>query len=233
MTRDGIQALIAEDVRLRGLKRELDSRAREFEAAQNPAEKRFDPGHDLAHSLRVAIWTIRLGQSRLDPACAIAAALLHDVVNVPKDSPDRSRASELSADYAASILPKLGFAQSEVEEICEAVREHSFSRGGKPTRLLGKCLQDADRLESLGSIGIMRCISTGTLMKAHYFHPSDPWAQKRELDDRKFSVDHFFTKLFKLPELMNTSTGREEADRRVETMKLFLQHLGEELGDPL
>lgn len=225
MTRDGILAIIAEDPRLRELKREVERRM-----AENPFQ---DPGHDLFHFIRVALWTIRLGQGRLDPACAIAAALLHDIVNVPKNSPDRSRASELSAQVAREILPRYGFSTEEIQEIAEAVRDHSFSRGAVPQRQLGKCLQDADRLESLGSIGLMRLISTGCRMGAQYFDPADPWAKKRDLDDLRYSTDHFFTKIFKLPETMNTAAGKKEALHRAQQMRAFLEQLGEELGDPL
>ena len=229
MTRDGILALISEDVRLRGLKREIEMKGRE----SGVADPSYDPSHDMAHSIRVANWTIQLGQGRLDPASVIAAALLHDIVNVPKNSPDRARASELCAEAAAEMLLRHGFTPAETTEICDAIRDHSYSRGVKPAKNLGKCLQDADRLESLGSIGIMRAISTGVLMKTKFFDPNDPWAQRRSLDDQAFSIDHFFCKLFKLPELMNTSAGRLEADRRLEMMKGFLKELGEEIGDPL
>ena len=65
-----------------------------------------DPGHDLAHLLRVAEWALRLGEGQLEPRRTIAAALLHDIVNVPKDSADRSKASEWSAEEARKILSK-------------------------------------------------------------------------------------------------------------------------------
>jgi uncharacterized protein len=93
-------------------------------------------------------------------------------------------------------------------------------------------LQDADRLEALGSIGIMRCISVGTRMNGEYFHSGDPWARNRELNDNRYSIDHFYVKLLKLPESMTTAAGRTEAQRRAETMRIFLERLGEELGEP-
>lgn len=191
-----------------------------------------DPGHDPAHLLRVAEWTLKFGEGKLDEREAIASALLHDIVNVPKNSPDRARASELSADYARECLARHGFSAASIDAVATAIRSHSFSRGERPSTRLGQSLQDADRLEALGAIGIFRLISTGTLMGGQYFDPSDPWARERELDDKKFSVDHFFTKLFKLPALMNTPAGKAEAERRAGVMRELLAQLGQELGVP-
>jgi uncharacterized protein len=188
-----------------------------------------DPGHDLQHALRVAVWTVRLLPDGNDPRVAIAAALLHDLVNIAKDSPERARASELSARAAAPILTEAGFAPEEVEAISSAIVDHSFSAGRVPSTDLGRALQDADRLEALGALGIFRTISTGVKMGAEYFDPGDPWAEHRALDDRSYTVDHFFEKLLDLPELMNTAGGRAEAERRATFLRAFLAELSTEL----
>jgi uncharacterized protein len=192
-----------------------------------------DPAHDTAHCVRVAAWTLRLSERSLDPRLAIAAALLHDIVNVPKDSPERVSASELSARAAGELLPRHGFTDGEVAVITAAIRTHSFSRGEKPTNELGRLLSDADRLEALGAIGLFRTISTGVRMGALYFDADDPWAMERPLDDRKFSIDHFFTKLLRLPQTLCTDAGRAEAARRVAFLHATLEQLAVELGaDP-
>ncbi|MDX2018791.1 MAG: HD domain-containing protein [Deltaproteobacteria bacterium] len=192
-----------------------------------------DPGHDLQHCLRVALWAVRIGGVTVVARNAIAAALLHDVINLPKNAPNRAQASQMSADEARRLLPALGFSQADVEQIADAVRDHSFSRGAIPATPLGKALQDADRLEALGALGLCRTISTGTRMGARYFHADDPWARQRALDDRAFSVDHFFTKLFGLPQTMQTEMGKKEAQRRVAFLRAFLDQLADELGVPL
>ncbi len=191
-----------------------------------------DPGHDVAHCLRVARWAVRLGAGAVDRREAIAAALLHDVVNVPKDSPDRARASELSAAVARELLPRFGFAADAVDRIADAVRDHSYSRGATPETPLGRALQDADRLEALGALGIFRTATCGAKMGARYFHPDDPWARGRPLDDVRFTVDHFFQKLLGLAETMNTAAGRAEAERRTAFLRAFLEQLGHEIGEP-
>jgi len=190
-----------------------------------------DPTHDVAHLLRVAAWTLRLGGGEVDFREAVAAALLHDAVHVPKDSPDRATASERAAAHAAERLTALGFAPGAVARIADAVRDHSFSRGAVPQAALGRALQDADRLEALGAIGLLRTISTGVRMGADWFHPDDPFACGRPLDDRRYSVDHFHAKLLGLPATMRTAAGRAEAERRVALLRAFLDALADELGE--
>jgi uncharacterized protein len=193
---------------------------------------RSDAAHDIGHALRVATWAIRIGGSAVDRRLAIVAALLHDVVNVPKNHPDRSRASERSADVAQTLMRQLGFDGADVALVADAIRDHSFTRGATPVSPLGKALQDADRLEALGVIGTFRCIATGATFGAELFDADDPWAEARPLDDKRYSVDHFFVKLFKLPETFQTEPGRCEAERRVEVMRGLLKQLATEIASP-
>lgn len=217
-----LPARIAADPALAALLAE----ARERDAALDPP----DPTHDVAHLLRVAAWTLRIGGDDVDFREAVAAALLHDAVHVPKNSPDRARASELAAAHAAERLAALGFEPAAVARIADAVRDHSFSRGAVPQAPLGRALQDADRLEALGAIGLLRCVSTGVRMGAGWFHPGDPFARARALDDARWSLDHFEAKLFRLPETMLTAAGRAEAERRVGILRAFATALEAELG---
>ncbi|MBK7584075.1 MAG: HD domain-containing protein [Myxococcales bacterium] len=228
MTQDSASAV---STRFDGL--ELAERELPALLAEVRAELSDDPGHDLHHALRVAAWTLRISAGEVSERVALAAALLHDVVNLPKDSPERALASEMSAARASRVLPRHGFSEAETALVAEAIRDHSFSRGAVPTSPLGRALQDADRLEALGALGLMRCISTGTRMGARYFHAEDVWAEQRPLDDLGYSIDHFFTKLLALPQTMTTELGRREAERRVEFLRTFLEELASELGTPL
>lgn len=190
-----------------------------------------DAAHDAAHLYRVALWTCRLLGDSGQIEEAISAALLHDLVNVPKNHPDRAKASEFSASASRPILEEAGFSPASTDLICEAVRQHSFSRGEKPVTPLAQALQDADRLEAIGAIGIMRCYATGVRLNTAFFHPEDPWGKKRPLDDSAFSLDHFYLKLLRLPDTMNTAAGRAEALERVRPMRAFLESLERELGE--
>jgi uncharacterized protein len=200
--------------------------------AETRARDDGDRSHDSAHALRVALWTLRLGGAAVEPREAIAAALLHDAVNPPKSSPERAQASERSAAIATRRLGELRFDPASITRIAAAIRDHSFSRGAEPADMLGRALQDADRLEALGAIGLLRCIETGVRIGAAWFDPGDPWAVSRPLDDRAYSIDHFFAKLLRLPASMRTEAGRIEAERRAGLLHRFVTALGDEIGVP-
>jgi uncharacterized protein len=208
----------------------------------------IDVGHDFYHTLRVASLAVRiLNDERIRvhgrPASTheiddvIAAALLHDCVPVAKNSPLRKESARLCSEKAREWLQELAWASEEeapssrIEMICGAILDHSYSSGRAPGTLLGQALQDADRLEALGALGLFRTIATGVSMGALLFDPVDPWAERRELDDRRFTIDHFFTKLLKLPETFRTEWARGEANRRAEYLRGFLDQLRHELGD--
>lgn len=200
-----------------------------------------DPAHDWHHSIRVATATVELlrAESRSPTLAAtlereaITAALLHDLVNLPKNSPERSRASLMAAQKARPILVEMGFSATSIDRIAGAIEDHSFSSGRIPRTDLGNALQDADRLEALGSIGLFRLIATGVRLGGVFFDNDDPWAMTRELDDHRFSVDHCFTKLLKLPATFRTQAGKREALKRAKTIVMVLAALGEELGTPV
>jgi len=185
-----------------------------------------DPAHDWAHIGRVAKTAAELSEGQaVDLKCVLAAVYCHDLVNLPKDHPDRRKASTLSAEEARPLLQKAGFMEEEIILISQAVIEHSFSKGLKPSSLAAQIVQDADRLDALGAIGVLRCAAVNTQMKSTFYDPFDPIAEQRALDDSKFMLDHYYVKLFKLPELMNTSKGQELARTRVEFMKKFIKQL--------
>jgi uncharacterized protein len=141
-------------------------------------------------------------------------------------------ASLASSKTAAEMLPRFDFAPGEVSIIADAIRDHSYSHGAVPSTPLGRALQDADRLDALGAIGIVRNIGTSVQCGVRILDPSDPWAERRPLDDTAFALDHYFTKLLALPGLMCTELGRREAERRLKSMLMFLDELARELLVP-
>jgi uncharacterized protein len=185
-----------------------------------------DPAHDWPHIGRVISTARKLAENEdVDLPCLLAAVYCHDLVNIPKNHPERSNASFLAAEKAGPFLKESGFSDEEIKKIKQYVIEHSFSKGLKPTSLEAAILQDSDRLDTLGAIGVLRCASVNTQMKSAFYEPFDPLAKERELDDKKYMVDHYFVKIFKLPELMNTAKGKEVAEQRVLYMKDFLATL--------
>lgn len=189
-----------------------------------------DPAHDWAHIGRVASTAKKLCENEaVDTECVLAAVYCHDIVNLPKDHPDRKNASTLAAKEALPHLQKAGFSPEQIEIIQNAIIEHSFSKGLSPSRLEGAIVQDADRLDALGAIGILRCAAVNTQMKSRFYDPFDPFAEDRELNDKDFMVDHYFVKLYKLPDMMNTIKAKDLAQKRVAYMKLFLEELRSEI----
>jgi uncharacterized protein len=189
-----------------------------------------DPGHDTSHIERVMRNCRTLAREQMaDLEILLAAAILHDVVNLPKDHPERLQASRMAAEKSRDILLKCGFSETEAARAAEVVTEHSYSLGKKPSSIESALLQDADKLDALGAVGILRAATCGARMGASYYDQSDPFAQERQLDDKAFTLDHFFTKLFRLPELMNTEAAKAEAGRRVEFMRSFITQLKSEI----
>ena len=192
-----------------------------------------DAAHDLAHVRRVVRWAVRLAREEgADLAVVVPAAWLHDCVTVPKGSPDRARASALAAEAGVAWLrgrPEVD--PATFPAIAHAIHAHSFSAGVQPGTPEARVVQDADRLDALGAIGIARCYATAGAMGSALLHPDDPVPTEppaRALDDRRYATDHFFAKLLRLPQTMQTEAGRREAERRAAFLRTFLSQLARE-----
>lgn len=189
-----------------------------------------DPGHDWLHIQRVAKNALKIAKHvQVDKETMLAGVYCHDLVNIPKDHPDRAKASELSANTSAQLLKEAGFNEAEIRKTQSIVIEHSFSRGLKPSTTEAAVLQDADRLDAIGAIGILRCATTSVKMGSLLYHPDEPLAENRELNDTQYMLDHYYRKLYLLAELMNTEVAGEIARKRIAFMKVFEEQLLEEI----
>jgi len=192
-----------------------------------------DPAHDISHVRRVVQNTIRLTAAESGNAeVTVPAAWLHDCVSVAKDSPLRKQASTLAAKEAVSFLESAGYSASLLPQIYHAIEAHSFSANIQTETLEARIVQDADRLEAVGAIGITRCFLTGGSLGTPLYETSDPFAKNRQADDRSYTLDHFYCKLLGLADTMQTEAGRTEAVKRTEYMRAFLHQLGSEIGHP-
>lgn len=190
-----------------------------------------DGSHDIGHFRRVwrsaqAIQAVEGG----DLEVLAAAAWLHDLVNPPKDAPERKRASALSAEAAAPVLQGFGYPGDKIAAVQHAIVAHSFSAAVPPETLEARILQDADRLDAIGAIGVARCFYVAGTMGSALFDADDPEARSRALDDRRYALDHFTTKLFPIAETLQTAEGRRLAQQRVATMSGFVSALLSEIG---
>jgi uncharacterized protein len=191
-----------------------------------------DGAHDLGHLDRVwkSCRLIALDEPGADADVLAAAAYFHDAVNLPKDHADRARASTLSADLAVRELAGMGFAAGKLDAVHHAIRAHSFSARITPETVEARILQDADRLEALGAIGLARMFLIAGQMGAALFDAADPLAMERALDDRSFALDHLEVKLFPVAAGMQTESGRRMAAERAEWMESFRTRLLAEIG---
>ena len=172
-----------------------------------------DGSHDLSHIVRVWRNAARIAATEpaADTELVLAAVILHDCVAVEKNSPLRAQASRLSAARAQEIIAPRNWASARIKALAHAIETHSFSAGLIAETLEAKIVQDADRLDSIGAIGIARCFHTGGRMGGGLYHPEDIDAQSRPLDDRAYALDHFPAKLFKVADGFLTAEGQRMA----------------------
>jgi uncharacterized protein len=189
-----------------------------------------DGSHDTSHLQRV--WKNAAAIQAKDGGDAhvlFAATMLHDCVPTEKNSPLRAQASRLSAERAARVLGELSWPQAKIEAVAHAVAAHSFSAGIEPLTLEAKTLQDADRLDAIGMLGVARCFYVAGRMGSALYDPLDPHASERPLDDRRYALDHFRAKLLKLASGFRTVTGARLARLRHERLQRFLAEFADEI----
>jgi len=205
---------------------------RVLDSLKNEVQKRIenDPAHDFEHTMRVYKNAQKIcKKEKANEKLVLSAALLHDIASYPK-SDKRSKISSIeSAKKSKKILEKFDFSKEDIAIISDAIHDHSFSQNKIPKTLEGKILQDADRLDALGAIGIARVFATGGSLNRPFYNVDDPFCKRRIPDDKIWTVDHFFQKLLKLESLMNTKSGKEEAKKRTRILKEFLNQLKQEL----
>jgi len=185
--------------------------------------------HQFDHTLRVVANVILLAKSypEVDLELLEAAAWLHDVGRgIPRSKGQRHATA--SAKFTKLLGPELGITGTRLKLLCTAIADHSFSSGKVPKSLEGKLLQDADRLDALGAIGIARTFAEG--YKREMYNQEDPFAVSRTLNDSRFTLDHFSAKLLTLASTLHTAEAKVIAQRRVRFLRTFLHELRRELA---
>ena len=197
------------------------------------AEKKLaknDSAHDFEHVMRVYRNAEKICRSeKIDSKLVLISVLLHDIVSFPKND-KRSKSSSLqSAKLAKKILNKMNFDEDEIRIIYDAIIQHSFSKNQKPKTIVGKILQDADRLDAIGAIGIARAFTTGGFTKRQIYNTKDPFCSNRDPNDKSWTLDHFFKKLFVLEKKMHTRYAKKEASNRTKILKKYISDLKHEI----
>ncbi|KAB8142838.1 HD domain-containing protein [Chloroflexia bacterium SDU3-3] len=203
----------------------------QFEQFLLDRSKGFDAAHDLEHIRRVVTNARTLAMlENAELAVVIPAAWLHDCVVVPKNSPLRANASALAAQAAVAFLQSIRYPAEHLPAIRHAIEAHSFSANIPPRSREAKVVQDADRLDALGAVGVARCLMLSGALGRRLYDPAEPFPLDRPLDDQVNTLDHFYVKLFQLADRMNTASGRAEAAKRTAFMCDFLDQLKLELS---
>lgn len=191
-----------------------------------------DGSHDRGHCRRVWIMASAIADAMavpVDRLVLLAACFLHDLVLIEKNDPRRAQASRLAAEQARAALARIDFPRDRLDAVAHAIEAHSHSAGIAPRTVEARIVQDADRLEALGAIAVARTFYTAGRMNSAMFHPEEPLAQTRPLDDLRYALDHFETKLLRLPDTMQTEPGRRLARKRAEVLLTFQKALLDEV----
>lgn len=187
------------------------------------ADAHDDGAHDLNHLHRVwqTAQVLLQDHAEADALVVMAACYLHDLVNLPKNHPDRARASTLAAALAVEKLKEAGFPAEKLPAVAHAIEAHSFSAGIAPTTIEAKIVQDADRLDALGAVGLARLFYTAGRLGSALAHAEDPLGTVRALDDKAYALDHIEVKLATLPATMQTAAGRRLGEERLQWLRQF------------
>ena len=190
-----------------------------------------DSAHDPSHIHRVVTNARRLTTAEgADWLVVMPAAWLHDCVIIPKTSPDRKQASVIASRQAVAWLEEHQWPHGRLDEIAHAIEAHSFSAGIVPRTLEAKVVQDADRLDALGAVGLARTLMLGGELRREFYAAVDPFCESRSADDSIYTLDHLYAKLLTLEATMQTPAGKLEARQRTAFLRNFLDQLREEIG---
>jgi uncharacterized protein len=223
--------------RFPGMRTTIDE-SQVLSAAYDEVQQRFaafnDPAHGWEHIERVYSLARHLArQEGANDFIVGMAALLHDLGRAAQAHDTSRHHADLSVEQANELMTHYQLPAQAQDAIAHAIAAHSFSRGIEPRTLEACIVRDADRLDSLGAIGILRWAITGTIRRTpqtRTYNPLDPFGERHTLDDERYMLDHFYSKLLKLVGGMSTATGLRMAEERTAFMRLYLDQFRQELA---
>jgi len=179
-----------------------------LEKALRKLQVQYPPGHGLEHTFRVLELAIFLYKRHgADISTIVLAALFHDIMRM------KNNHAEEASKFVVEFLRGTEFEDIRMD-VADIIREHSYSLSKKPTSLESKILQDADRLDALGAVGIARVFSFGGFLNRELYDPIEPKSGG--------SIKHFYDKILEIPKLLNTPTAKRIGTQRMQILRLFL-----------
>ena len=203
------------------------------DVAQKELEKcsKIDDSHGYSHLCRVTNLAVQFAkEEKANELVVFAAAMLHDIISLPKTHPESHKSSQLAAARSEELLKSIEFPGDLIPDVSHAIAAHSFSANIPTKSIEAKCVQDADRMEALGAFGLMRVFYCCGMFGTDLLEPSDPEANKRPLNDKKYALDHFEKKLFSLYDTMKTESGKKIASSLSDFLKEFRSMLVDDLS---
>ena len=186
-----------------------------FEAWLSQHHGQEDAAHDISHFRRVWATAQQLAEeTAADRLVILTACYFHDIVSLAKNHPERSRSSAMAAEKTLAILQSAfpDFPPERYAAVLHAIEAHSFS----------------------AAIGLARVFAVSGALNNSLFDARDPFADRRELDDKTYALDHFQCKLLRLPKTMQTEKGRAMAVHNARFLVQFMAKLSAELrGEPM
>lgn len=191
--------------------------------------------HDMGHINRVEALCLDIQKEEGGNSLILRlAALLHDV-GVLKEHEEGGDHAVYSAEIASEFLTKAGLEKEHIEAVANCILTHRFSGGKIPDTIEARILQDADRLDALGAVGIFRAIlSMGALRMLKYTTGIDKGSSKKTVyteDPIEGFNEYMSYKPFTIPEKLNTNTSKRIAEERLKIMRLYLEELNTEAGN--
>lgn len=191
--------------------------------------------HDIGHINRVEALCLDIQKEEGGNSLILRlAALLHDV-GVLKEHEEGGDHAVYSAEIASEFLTKAGLEKEHIEAVANCILTHRFSGGKIPDTIEARILQDADRLDALGAVGIFRAIlSMGALRMLKYTTGIDKGSSKKTVyteDPIEGFNEYMSYKPFTIPEKLNTNTSKRIAEERLKIMRLYLEELNTEAGN--
>jgi uncharacterized protein len=189
--------------------------------------------HDMSHIERVEKLCLHIRETEGgDRQVLQLAALLHDT-GIIREHKEGGNHAVYSAEIAREFLTDRGLEESVVEHVASCVLTHRFSRGMQAGTIEAMILQDADRLDALGAVGIFRSlVSMGALRALKSTIGTVKETSMNAYTDDPFDgfYDYMERKPFRIMERLNTQTAKEIAEQRLRIMHLYLEELKLELG---